>query len=74
MLNENPEKYNAIAVPDQLNAVLRPYQIAGFQWLAYLASVKWGGLLADDMGLGKTIQTLTFYSIIKTQKVNYVQL
>jgi len=60
LLNENPEKYNAIAVPDQLNAVLRPYQIAGFQWLAYLASVKWGGLLADDMGLGKTIQTLTF--------------
>jgi non-specific serine/threonine protein kinase len=60
LLNTNPEKYEQLPVPAQLNAELRPYQEAGFQWLVYLDSVKWGGLLADDMGLGKTIQTLTF--------------
>lgn len=67
LLNENPEKYQHIEVPPQLNASLRPYQIAGFQWFTYLDSVKWGGLLADDMGLGKTIQTLTFLQHYKNK-------
>ena len=39
---------------------LRPYQIAGIEWLARLAAQKFSGLLADDMGLGKTIQALAF--------------
>lgn len=49
-----------VALPGNVNAVLRPYQESGFQWLNYLDEVKWGGILADDMGLGKTIQALTF--------------
>ena len=48
-----------IPVPENLQAVLRPYQIGGFQWLNYLQEVGWGGILADDMGLGKTVQALT---------------
>lgn len=60
LLNTNPEKYQHVPVPSQVQATLRPYQEAGFHWLTYLDSVRWGGLLADDMGLGKTIQTLTF--------------
>lgn len=60
LLSENPEAFQQVDIPTQLNAELRPYQVAGFQWLAYLDKIKWGGLLADDMGLGKTIQTLTF--------------
>ncbi|WAC18216.1 DEAD/DEAH box helicase [Luteolibacter sp. SL250] len=47
-------------VPEGLNATLRPYQIDGFKFLAYLATNNFGGILADDMGLGKTIQSLTY--------------
>ncbi len=48
-----------IDTPSNLQAVLRPYQVAGYQWLSYLNDVGWGGILADDMGLGKTVQALT---------------
>ena len=47
-------------VPTKLNATLRPYQVEGFHFLAYLATNGFGGILADDMGLGKTIQSLTY--------------
>jgi SNF2 family DNA or RNA helicase len=43
-----------------LEKILRPYQVAGYQWLNYLKDIKWGGILADDMGLGKTVQALSF--------------
>ncbi len=45
--------------PEHLQAILRPYQTSGFQWLNYLNDVGWGGILADDMGLGKTVQALS---------------
>ena len=48
------------AVPDTLQATLRPYQEEGFHFLAYLAVNGFGGILADDMGLGKTIQSITY--------------
>ncbi|MGQ0466148.1 MAG: DEAD/DEAH box helicase [Sporichthyaceae bacterium] len=44
--------------PSGLRAELRPYQLTGFQWLAFLWEHGLGGVLADDMGLGKTLQTL----------------
>ncbi|MFF2371695.1 DEAD/DEAH box helicase [Agromyces sp. NPDC058110] len=44
--------------PEGLALPLRPYQLAGFRWLAYLWANRLGGILADDMGLGKTAQTL----------------
>lgn len=44
--------------PDQLDAVLRDYQLEGYQWLSRLSLWGVGGVLADDMGLGKTVQTL----------------
>jgi hypothetical protein len=47
-------------VPDTIKATLRPYQLAGFHFLAYLCANRFGGILADDMGLGKTLQTLTW--------------
>ena len=43
-----------------LPEVLRPYQAEGVRWMARLARLGMGGILADDMGLGKTLQTLTF--------------
>ncbi|MFZ4522365.1 MAG: DEAD/DEAH box helicase [Bacteroidales bacterium] len=48
----------AVKVPDTLQAVLRPYQEDGLQWLGFLREHGFGGILADDMGLGKTIQAL----------------
>jgi len=49
------------ALPVGLNAELRPYQEEGYQFLAHLASLGLGGVLADDMGLGKTLQTLAWF-------------
>lgn len=44
--------------PDDLEAELRDYQLAGFQWMARLGSWGAGACLADEMGLGKTVQAL----------------
>jgi len=51
--------------PATIQAQLRPYQLEGFQWLAFLWEHQLGGILADDMGLGKTLQTLTLISHAK---------
>jgi non-specific serine/threonine protein kinase len=48
------------ALPRGLNAELRPYQKAGFDWMHFLHEYGFGGCLADDMGLGKTLEALTF--------------
>ena len=53
--------FTDLAPPAELRASLRPYQLAGFQWLVFLNEAGWGGILADDMGLGKTVQTLAFF-------------
>ncbi|MFT5466331.1 MAG: hypothetical protein ACI8UO_001430 [Verrucomicrobiales bacterium] len=47
-------------VPADLKLELRPYQIEGFHFLAYLSTNGFGGILADDMGLGKTVQAITW--------------
>ncbi|WP_448811155.1 SNF2-related protein [Agromyces bauzanensis] len=47
-----------VAPPAGLVLPLRPYQLDGFRWLAFLWRHGLGGILADDMGLGKTAQTL----------------
>ncbi|WP_291857489.1 DEAD/DEAH box helicase [Marinilabilia sp.] len=52
-------EYEAISLPNGLNAKLRPYQIEGFHWMEFLKKNNFGGILADDMGLGKTLQTIT---------------
>ncbi len=44
--------------PAGLEAQLRPYQLVGYNWLAYLYELGLGGILADDMGLGKTLEVL----------------
>ena len=56
------------APPAALDSLLRPYQRAGFQWLAFLWRHGLGGILADDMGLGKTLQTLALLSHAKAMK------
>lgn len=51
-------------LPDTLNAILRPYQKTGFDWLSFLYEHKLGACLADDMGLGKTLQAIAFLESI----------
>ena len=50
-----------------LKPILRPYQVAGYQWLNYLKDIRWGGILADDMGLGKTVQALSFMEYFRKE-------
>ena len=52
-------------IPEGVNAELRPYQKAGFNWLWFLYSYGLNGILADDMGLGKTLQTLVLLECAK---------
>lgn len=61
------EDFSRLDAPEHLQAALRPYQLAGFQWLVFLHEAGWGGILADDMGLGKTVQALAFYLFLKKQ-------
>ena len=61
---DHPENLD-IAMPDDINADVRPYQEAGFRWLASLARHRLAGILADDMGLGKTLQTIIYLSYVK---------
>jgi non-specific serine/threonine protein kinase len=62
--------YSNIQAPENLKAILRPYQIVGFQWLMFLKEAGWGGILADDMGLGKTVQTLSWLAHYKNEHPN----
>ncbi len=57
-----------VAVPEELQNRLRPYQVSGYHWLNYLNDVGWGGILADDMGLGKTVQALSMMSHYEKQE------
>ncbi|WP_223691993.1 DEAD/DEAH box helicase [Leifsonia poae] len=59
------ETLDATPVPETIAATLRPYQVEGFRWLAFLWAHALGGVLADDMGLGKTLQTLALLDHVR---------
>jgi superfamily II DNA or RNA helicase len=50
--------FEELLPPAGLHGTLRPYQVRGYSWLAFLRRWGLGACLADDMGLGKTVQTL----------------
>ncbi len=54
----NHETFEELRAPERLSGALRPYQLRGYSWLAFLRQWGFGACLADDMGLGKTIQVL----------------
>lgn len=47
-------------IPNNMENILRSYQVIGFKWFKTLSSYGFGGILADEMGLGKTLQTIAF--------------
>ncbi|MEK6644665.1 MAG: DEAD/DEAH box helicase [Planctomycetota bacterium] len=49
--------------PAGFKGTLRPYQLRGMAWLAFLHRLGIGACLADDMGLGKTIQLISLLLI-----------
>src|SRR4029077_8133046 len=51
------EEIDAVPLPATLNAQLRPYQLAGFQWLVFLWAHGLGGRPAGGMGGGENLQT-----------------
>jgi SNF2 family DNA or RNA helicase len=51
-------QFEELEAPKHFSGTLRPYQVRGYSWLAFLRQWGLGACLADDMGLGKTIQTL----------------
>ncbi len=57
---------NRIALPEELTASLRPYQLNGYRWMAQNSSIGFGSLIADDMGLGKTVQVIA--ALLKFKK------
>ena len=57
-----------VATPRGLKATLRDYQQQGLNWLQFLRSYEFNGILADDMGLGKTVQTLAHLLLEKERK------
>ena len=61
LANEQPTTGLDIA---GLQADLRHYQTSGVAWMAGLAELGMGGVLADDMGLGKTLQTIALHQLL----------
>ncbi len=55
---DSGEKVSELPQPEAFVGKLRPYQIRGYSWLAFLKQWGLGACLADDMGLGKTIQII----------------
>ncbi len=54
-------------LPKRIQAVMRPYQLEGYEWLDFLSECGFGGILADDMGLGKTLQALSLMAKLTEQ-------
>lgn len=49
--------------PRSFRGTLRPYQVRGMSWMAFMETLGFGLCLADDMGLGKTIQLLALLAM-----------
>ncbi len=59
--------FTLLPQPRAFQGALRPYQLRGFSWMAFLSRYGLGGCLADDMGLGKTIQFLALLLYLRQQ-------
>lgn len=60
--------FDAQAIPANVQATLRKYQVEGVGWLERLRRMHLNGILADDMGLGKTLQAIIAITQSKLEK------
>ncbi|MEE1736420.1 SNF2-related protein [Streptomyces sp. BE147] len=60
-LRQAPDDPRPVPPPAALKATLRHYQQRALSWLASMADLGFGTLLADDMGLGKTLTTIALH-------------
>jgi len=60
LLGASDEGVPTLQQPENFRGALRPYQLRGLSWLAFLSKFGMGACLADEMGLGKTVQLLAF--------------
>ena len=65
----NNQSIQSIETPKDFRGELRPYQVRGVSWLAFLECWGLGACLADDMGLGKTPQLIAFLLNLKEQEM-----
>jgi hypothetical protein len=63
------QQLEMIRPPERFHGTLRPYQVRGVSWMAFLERIGLGLCLADDMGLGKTIQLLALMAFEREQMV-----
>ena len=66
--SENDEGFRMAGPPEAFQGTLRPYQLTGLSWLAFLDRLGLGACLADDMGLGKTIQLIVLMQHERAQR------
>ena len=58
-----------LSQPPKFEGQLRPYQLTGLRWMAFLSKFGIGTCLADDMGLGKTIQLI---ALLQHERIDQV--
>ncbi len=56
-------KLSTIETPPTFHGKLRPYQVKGVSWLAFLKQFGFGACLADDMGLGKCLSACSLIAV-----------
>ena len=61
------ESLPEVQQPPKFEGQLRPYQLTGLRWMAFLSKFGIGTCLADDMGLGKTIQLI---ALLQHERIN----
>ncbi|MFM7426812.1 MAG: DEAD/DEAH box helicase [Elainella sp.] len=71
-LTSGNQSVEPIPPPASFRGELRPYQVRGVSWLAFLQRWGLGACLADDMGLGKTPQLIGL--LLHLQEQNALEL
>jgi SNF2 family DNA or RNA helicase len=71
-LTSGNQSVESIPPPQSFQGELRPYQVRGVSWLAFLQRWGLGACLADDMGLGKTPQLIGL--LLHLQEQNALEL
>jgi SNF2 family DNA or RNA helicase len=66
-LTTGNQSIEPLPTPQHFQGELRPYQVRGASWLAFLEHWGLGACLADDMGLGKTIQLIAMLLHLQEQ-------